>query len=418
MSRLGAFPRRPERGLALVGLAALVYLGCFEVLHHGFYSSYVIADTPLYQTYGEAMRAGRIPYRDFALEYPPGALPVFLAPVYLSRNYFDAFFWLMGGFGVCALALVALSRPPRLALPFIALSPLAIGSYLPTRFDLWPTALVVAAVAAFLRDRHRLGWVALGAAVGVKLFPVVLVPLALIWTFRRRGAAELGRGLALFGTVLAAVFGPFLVLAPHGLFHSLWGQFSRPLQIETLAASFLMTFGHPAVIVSHGSFNIKGHGAIGASSAIVSALAIAAVWIGFARGPIERDRFVRSVAACLCAFIAFGKVLSPQFLIWLVPIVPLVRGRRGLAADALLLAALLDTAYWFPRHYFPYVYDARLAWLVFVRDLLLVALFFVLSLPSHGLPGTRWRAHPARTRPALPRFGRLHRQPRAGPGIP
>jgi hypothetical protein len=78
----------------------------------------------------------------------------------------------------------------------------------------------------------------------------------------------------------------------------------------------------------------------------------------------------------------FGKVLSPQFVIWLVPLVPMVRGRRGLAATALLGIALLDMLVWFPNRYYPYVSSGHLAWLVFARDLLLVAALAVLAVPE------------------------------------
>jgi hypothetical protein len=76
-------------------------------------------------------------------------------------------------------------------------------------------------------------------------------------------------------------------------------------------------------------------------------------------------------------------VLSPQYLIWLIPLVPLVRGRRGLAAAALFVAALVLTQLWFPRHYLDlaYGFDARASWLVLARDLVLVALLLVLVWP-------------------------------------
>ncbi len=296
------------------------------------------------------------------------------------------------------------------------LSPLLIGSYLPTRFDLWPTALLVAALAAFLHDRHRLGWVALAAAFSAKLFPVVVMPIAALWTLRRGGQAELlrSRRLRRRGARRKRVPGPFVVLAPHGLFSSLWGQFSRPLQIESLGAAFLMSFGHPHVIVSHGSLNLSGHGSISAGLAIAAVIAVVALWLAFARGPAEPERFVRLAAACVCAFVAFGKVLSPQFLIWLVPLVPLVRGRRGLAACGLLVATLLDTEVWFPGKYFAYVYHSHLAWLVLARDLLLVALLVVLSWPQRGSPRSWSPVRRARTRRAHPRFAPPLRRPRAG----
>ena len=86
------------------------------------------------------------------------------------------------------------------------------------------------------------------------------------------------------------------------------------------------------MISSHGSQNISGHGAVAAFFACCSSPTLVALWIAFARGPATGDRLVRYSAAAVCAFIAFGKVLSPQFLLWLIPLVPLVRGRRGLAA--------------------------------------------------------------------------------------
>jgi uncharacterized membrane protein len=336
---------------------------------------------------------------------------MFVAPTLAGAEYADAFSWLMAAFGVCCLVLVALSGPPRFAVAFVAVSPLLIGAHLSSRFDLWPTALTLAAVAAFLRDRHRLGWAALAAGFAAKLFPALLMPLAAFWTLRRRGSAELARALGVGACVAAAAFVPFLLVAPRGVARSLWGQFSRPLQIESLAASFIMTFGHPHVIASHGSLNLSGRGAIAAASALVSWLAILAIWVAFARGPAERDRFVRYAAASLCAFIAFGKVLSPQFLIWLVPLVPLIRGRRGILATGLLAAALIDTEIWFPARYFAYVYQAQLAWLVLVRDLLLVLLFLVLSLPRGALLDMFSRVRPGCIRRARPRFAPPHRRP-------
>ena len=90
---------------------------------------------------------------------------------------------------------------------------------------------------------------------------------------------------------------------------------------------------------------------------------------------------MRYSAAALVAFVAFGKVLSPQYLIWLLFLVPLVGGLRGrVAVGAYALAAAL-TALWFPARYWALVKDVRpvrSSWLLLVRNLALVALLAVL----------------------------------------
>src|SRR5437868_438015 len=77
-----------------------------------------------------------------------------------------------------------------------ALAPLALGSVILTRFDLWPAALAVGALALLLAGRPRLALFVLGLAVATKIYPVVLLPLfaAFVWrgSGRRAALAALG----------------------------------------------------------------------------------------------------------------------------------------------------------------------------------------------------------------------------------
>jgi len=115
------------------------------VLHHWFYVRHQIVDTPVYQGYGNAVDHGLLPYRDFPVEYPPGALPVFVAPFYVFgyAGYAHVFGWLMAAFGIGGVFFAALARAGVRALAFIAVSPLLIGSMVLSRYDLWPTLFVV-----------------------------------------------------------------------------------------------------------------------------------------------------------------------------------------------------------------------------------------------------------------------------------
>ena len=357
-----------------------LFLACWGLVHSWFWGHGQLVDWPTYRTYGQAIvDHGRVPYRDFAVEYPPGALPVFVAPTPFS-NYPAAFAWVMA---ICGLALVGIvAAVRREAAWYVALAPVLVGSLILSRFDLWPSLLLVAALAALLAERHRLGWALLGAAVAAKLWPLVVVPVALVWSARRGRAAS-----ALTGAVVVAVaFLPFVVLSPGGVWDSISGQASRPLQIESLGAAVLTTFGHPHVVTTHGSQNVAGHDLVAGITAALGAAAVAAAWLGFARGPATRERMLRYSAAGVVAFVAFGKVLSPQYLLWLIPLVPLVRGARGAVATFLLTAACVLTQVWFPLRYWQYANGFHLAWVVLLRDLTFVALLAVLVWPERLRP--------------------------------
>jgi hypothetical protein len=222
------------------------------------------------------------------------------------------------------------------------------------------------------------------------VYPIVLFPLAVAYVWRRHGRRE-GVTSALLGVaVVLAFLLPFLVAAPDGVWSSVSGQARRPLQIESLGAGALLAahqlWGYAVSgVASHGSDNLQGHlpDALATAESLLVAGVLVLLWWTFARGPATRDRFLRYSAASVCAFVALGKVLSPQYLIWLIPLIPLVRGRRGLAAAVLFVATLVLTQLWFPSRYIELVYglDARASWLVWARDVLLIALLLTLVWP-------------------------------------
>jgi uncharacterized membrane protein len=371
----------PEASLLATAAATAVFLVAWGLIHRFFWAHGQLIDTPTYQSYGDAIvHLHLVPYRDFHVDYPPGALPVFVLPS-LVGHYDATFAWLMAGCGVLLVCVVGMLRPS--AAWFVALSPLLVGSLILSRFDLWPALLTTAALVALVSERDRWGWGLLGVAIAAKAWPLVLVPLALVWAWRRRQLHAAWLCLAV--VVLLVV--PFAIVAPNGLWASISGQASRPLQIESFGAALLTTFGHPLMGTSHGSQNVVGHDALGACFAALQALAIVGIWIGFARGPATPERLLRFSAAAVCAFIVFGKVLSPQYLIWLVPLVPLVRGRRGVAATGLLTAALILTQVWFPSRYWSYALHFHLAGVVLARDFVLLGLLAVLALPGRLTPG-------------------------------
>lgn len=365
-----------RRSLPESAVAAALFVACFVAVHYWFWGQLQIVDWPTYLNYGRAVvDHGSIPYRDFSVEYPPGSLLVFIVPTAFS-NYATAFAVVMALCGVATTVVVA--AIDKRAAFYAALAPALVGSLVLSRFDLWVDVFVVLALLGLLVGSDSLGWVFLGAAVGIKLWPLVLVPIALLWSFRhgRRRAPLWGLAVAL------ALFVPFAVLGPHGLWASVHGQADRPLQIESLGAAFLTTFGQPRMISSHGSQNLAGHGLYAAAFGLLQVCAVAVCWLEFASGPSTRNRLLSSSAAAVCAFVAFGKVLSPQYLLWLIPLVPLVAGARRLPALVLLTAACVLTQIWFPLRYFAYADRFHLAGVVLARDLVLVALFVVLAYPT------------------------------------
>ena len=390
---------RSERSATwAAAVVAAVLLGIsFYLLPHWLEQGQ-LSDVGGYHERASLIRGGQVPYRDFPFEYPPAALAVMLLPAYLPWSYTTSFAVLMWlcGVGCIAAAAWALRSADAAAtrtwaaLLAIGVAPLVLGSLFDTRYDLWPTLLAIGAVAAAARERSILSGALLGLGFAAKLWPVVLLPIVAVHLWRRRGRDAALAVLGAFVVVAAACFLPFAVLGPDGLHAMFSDQLGRPLQVESLGAGVLMTAEHLGLrqlttINSHGAQALSGRGAGLAAdlSTVLEIVAVVAVWILYVlRRRMDTEGLLLAAAAAVTALVAFDKVLSPQYLIWLVPFVFLVRGGRGIVVGSLLLLALGLTQTWFPWHYWSLALDHAAPWSTYllVRDVALVAIAVALLL--------------------------------------
>jgi uncharacterized membrane protein len=358
----------------------------------GLFRAARFRDVHLYGGFAHSVFAGRVPYRDFFMEYPPGALAVFLPPqVFGTGHYNAAFKSLMALCGAATIVVLALllvrlgATRGRLwaAVGLFALSPIALGPISLNTYDAWPALLTVIALALLLAALPVAAFAVLGLAFAAKVYPVVLLPPSLVYVWRTAGRRLALWSAAAFAGVALVFVLPFLALAPHGLAESFRAQAARALQVESLFGTLLGVadrLGWYSAHVVHRtghavSYDLTGTlpRVLAGFSSLAQVIAVALVAWLYARGRDEPQRLAVAFAGSVTGFLAFTRFFSPQYLVWLVPLVLLL----GPLEWALTAAALVLAQLWF-FHYGDVFALGGYIWLVAARDLLLVVLFVVL----------------------------------------
>jgi uncharacterized membrane protein len=347
-----------------------------------------VNDLFVYRSYAHEFLAGVLPYRDIGFEYPPLAAGAIGLPG-LAGTGASAYRWsfalAMLALAFCVLLLMrALARrtggSERLALAGGALAPLLTGAMIRTHFDLLPVALTLAALVLVLSGRAVWGFALLGVATMTKGFPIVVAPVALAWLVARgEGRTALRGGCALVA-VVALLAGVSVAASPSGTLDALRYQTDRPVQIESLPSLGIRLADAlgGAAPVRVDTFKSDGleHPASDAVAAVSIALGAAAVALLAAGAGRRRDprALVLGSLGAVAAFAAFGKVLSPQYLVWTMPLGVLALAWRRWALAAAVGAATALTLVEFPAHYFALRDGAGFPLaLVAARDLVLVA---------------------------------------------
>ena len=381
---------------ALAALGLLV-LGWAMTLWVAPWSDERVNDLFVYRIFAEPVLAGGLPYRDVFFEYPPLAAPAIALPGLAGtgeetfRLAFAAWMLVLAGAVVllCGALAALTGGDRRRALFAAALAPLACGALLRTHFDLAPVVVVLAALWLVCAERPRAGLALLGIGALVKGFPLVAVPVVLAWLLGRDRRREAVQGALVCLAVLVAGAGMALAVAPDGALDAVRYHLERPVQLESPAAMALLGLdeigaGEAVSVSSHRSDGLL-HPLDGAVSALVALalVAVLALLAGLAARHGDRRRLVLASLAAVTAFAALGKVLSPQFVIWVLPLGALAFAWRLHALALAVLAAAVLTQVEFPAHYLDVVAREPLAIaLVALRDLVLLA---VLALSIRAL---------------------------------
>jgi hypothetical protein len=205
------------------------------------------------------------------------------------------------------------------------------------------------------------------------------VPVALAWLVaggRRREAWQGGLACA---AVIAVVAGAAVATSPGGAADAVRYHLDRPVQIESSPALVLLGLdaagaGEARGVSSHRSDGLLHPAADAVTSLFGAALVafVAFLCVGVGRRNDPRELVIASLAACV-AFALLGKVLSPQFVIWVLPLGALAVAWRLYALAAVVAVAAVLTQIEFPAHYFDVVAREPLAiGLVVLRNLTLL----------------------------------------------
>jgi hypothetical protein len=356
----------------------------------------VFCDIPIYQGYVTRIVSGNeVPYRDFVVEYPILSLPFLILPLLATSAFGDyqaAFVVEMFLIDLVAVYLIALwvARERGYATItgplawysafFAAMCPMILG-----RFDLAPMTITFAATCWWATGRTVLGGVAAGVGAFVKIYPGLVACPALIKDLFGGGPMRSrARGAIALAVTVATSTALWFVVGGRGVARSLGYHAERGLEIGSIFSSIIMVFARITKVEISTFFDHSSINLISPWSASIASLAmpiqaatlLLVLWRFWRTG--MRD-LVRYSAAALLAFLATGKVGSPQYLILLFPYIAVLEGRTGQRARWIFLACCLLTTAIYPwswRLLLGFWWCSVL--ILFLKNLLLLALLALL----------------------------------------
>lgn len=307
------------------------------------------SDLIVHLGYVKQLVAGRVPFRDFFPEYPPLAVLFTCIPALLNRSlthYFKLFRALCCAIDIGIFATALKLDRGRLARSLLyILSTTALGPLVYDRIDIALGALLLVALTSLAGGRWRTHCLAVGAAIAFKIIPIVWVAPILGMKLRSR-PRQVGGAILLLAIPTIVSCDLFATFGGYRYSALLNYHLNRGIQIESTPAVVELTamhFGlHGTVYYEYGSFNV--HTRYEHALTVVSTLAVFCTVLAgtliVLRCAVDARSMPLLLSAILATTVFVGKVLSPQYFIFLAPlviVVPAARGQVGAAIEWLLV---------------------------------------------------------------------------------
>jgi hypothetical protein len=289
-------------------------------------------------------------------EYGALALAVFSLPLLGPPSLYPWIFAAAMLATVLGLALI-LHRvgPPGAGHAWLLYVMLGSAATAAARFDVIPAACTLLALIALRRGRHGWAYAALAAGTLLKLYPVLLLPLFLIESWRIRDRTPVLRGPAVFAAGIALPEGAVWLLNPASAAGPAAFLGGRCVQVESVPASLsalLALIRGQSLAFTYRYNSIcqisPGLGALSLLCAVLALGGILATLVLYGRG-----RLSLGLAASLVLAVAMlgSKVFSPQYLLWIGPIYAWEYGMRDLRAFVGWSLVCLATTLCYPLAY-------------------------------------------------------------------
>jgi len=270
-------------------------------------------------------------FHTLPLEYPAPALGVFSLPLLVPGKPYDQTYMVLMACLTFASTCWLLARRLLLCAAAFALYVLVAGwATALARYDLVPGLLVMISLVLAERRRWLPAYLILAAATLLKIYPGFFAPALAIHQWRATGRPPL-REAGAFALAVAAGLLPGALLNPGGFVGPLRYNGVRPPQIESVAGSLLWLSGKIGgavrVRLTYHSLNVTGVLA-GLAAWLATAALLAGLALVFWRSWRGRDDLARSFVLVGLVTLAGSKLLSPQYLLWLLPLAAYVEGLR------------------------------------------------------------------------------------------